>query len=406
MLSRTWDWVRRVSWRPWLLGAYALSVLVVAIPKGLHHSDNNFLIFDATFRNLRAGRNLYVPHPDQYIDLFKYSPAFAVLFAPISILPDTLGLVVWDAINTMLLALAIVKLLPDKRGDAVLALTFLEMFGQMQHSQSNSLLAALIILAFLALESERQVGAAFALAIGTAVKIFPIAGAAMALPRPRRLRFAIVFAVALLVVLALPFLVVPPHQVNAQYTSWVTMLPPDAVADTIAGRGMHTGGVYELAHLWFGLRSSPFAIEAVGSVLLVLPLATQVRRWADPDFRLRFLCSLLVFLVIFNHRSESPSFVIAMVGIAIWFVISTPDALTISVIVATVAIVSVGASSAVPNSVRIGVVMHYRLKTLPCVIAWLVMQAELWGWRPSRPTLPALAGLWRARLANESVASP
>ena len=48
--------------------------------------------------------------------------------------------------------------------------------------------------------------------------------------------------------------------------------------------------------------------------------AEKVRRWGDADFRLRFLCSLLVFLVIFNHRSESPSFVIAMAGIAIWFV--------------------------------------------------------------------------------------
>jgi hypothetical protein len=45
-------------------------------------------------------------------------------------------------------------------------------------------------------------------------------------------------------------------------------------------------------------------------------------------------------------------------------------------------------------------VMHYRLKTLPCVIAWLVMQAELWGWRVPRPSLPALATLWRARDAT------
>src|SRR6185312_12084235 len=102
---------------------------------------------------------------------------------------------------------------------------------------------------------------------------------------------------------------------------------------------------------------------------------------------------------------ESPSFVIAVAGIAIWFAISTPDALTISVIVATVAIVSIGASSAVPNTVRIGVVMHYRLKTLPCAVAWLVMQAELWGWRPARPTLPALVGLWRSQVANKSMAS-
>lgn len=400
MPFRVWDRVRRVNWRPWLLGAYALSVLVVATPKGLHHSDNNFLIFDAAFRNLRAGRNLYAPHPEQYLDLFKYSPAFAVLFAPISALPDTLALVLWDAINTMLLAWAIVRLMPDRRGDVVLALTFLEMFGSMQHSQSNSLLAALVILAFLALEAEHPIRAALALAIGTAVKIFPIAGAAMALPRPHRVRFGIALGVVLAVVLALPFLVVAPHEVKAQYASWMALLPRDAVSDTVAGRGMHTGGVPEQLHLWFGTRSSPFVVEVIGAVLLVLPLVARWKRWADPDFRVRFLASLLVFLVIFNHRSESPSFVIAMVGIAIWFAASAPDALTISVMAATFAIVSLGASSAVPNAVRVGVVMHYRLKTLPCVIAWLVMQAELWGWRVPRPTVPALATFWRTRDAT------
>lgn len=400
MPFHVWDRVRRVNWRPWLLGAYALSVLVVATPKGLHHSDNNFLIFDAAFRNLRAGRDLYAPHPEQYLDLFKYSPAFAVLFAPISALPDTLGLVLWDAINTMLLAWAIVRLMPDHRGDVVLALTFLEMFGSMQHSQSNSLLAALVILAFLALEAEHPIRAALALAIGTAVKIFPIAGAAMAVPRPHRVRFGIALGAVLAVVLALPFLVVAPHEVKAQYASWMALLPRDAVSDTVAGRGMHTGGVPEQLHLWFGTRSSPFVVEVIGAVLLVLPLVARWKRWADPDFRVRFLASLLVFLVIFNHRSESPSFVIAMVGIAIWFAASAPDALTISVMAATFAIVSLGASSAVPNAVRVGVVMHYRLKTLPCVIAWLVMQAELWGWRVPRPTVPALATFWRTRDAT------
>ncbi|HKV50399.1 MAG TPA: glycosyltransferase family 87 protein [Gemmatimonadaceae bacterium] len=402
MPYRAWDWVRRVNWRPWLLGAYALSVLVIAIPKGLHHSDNNFLIFDASFWNLRAGRDLYAPHPDLYIDLFKYSPAFAVLFAPISVLPDTLGIVLWDAMNTMLLALAIVRLLPDRRGDVVLALTFLEMFGQMQHSQSNSLLAALVILAFLALEAERPVRAAIALAIGTAVKIFPIAGAAMALPHRGRMRFALSLGAVLAAVLALPLLAVTPHEVRAQYVSWMTLLPRDAVADTIAGRGMHTGGVPELAHLWFGVSSTPLVIGVAGGVLVVLPLLARWKQWSDPDFRLRFLCSLLVFFVIFNHRSESPSFVIAIVGIAIWYAASVPDALTISVMALAFVVVSLGASSAVPNAVRVGVVMHYRLKALPCVVAWLVMQAELWGWRVPRPSRPELAPLWRTRSVSEA----
>ena len=377
----------RIPWRPWLLFAYAASVLIVAVPKGLHHHANNFSIFDSAFANLRAGRDLYAPHPDLYVDLYKYSPAFAVLFAPLSVLPYTLALVIWDALNTMLLALAIIRLLPDRRGDAVLALVFLEMFGSMQHSQSNSLIAALLILAFLALEHERQLGAAVAIAVGTAIKIFPIAGLAMALPHPRRWRFAMLFTVVMLLVLALPLLVVPPHQVHQQYASWLAMLPRDAVSDTAAGSGMHTGGVPEQLHLWFGLQAAPWVTELVGGVLLVLPLVARPARWRDADFRLRFLCSLLVFLVIFNHRSESPSFVIAVAGIAIWFAISTHDIVTVTLMAATFVIVSLGASSAVPNAVRVGLVMHFRLKTIPCVAAWIVMQLELWGVRRVAPPL-------------------
>lgn len=394
MLRRLLTRLGAVHWRPWLLALYALSVLVVAIPKGLHHHANNFLIFDWSFRNLRAGADLYAPHPAQYADLFKYSPAFAVLFAPFSLLPDTLGLVLWDAVNTLTLAWAIVRLLPDRRGDAVLALVFLEMFGSMQHSQSNSLLAALLILAFLALEHERQLAAALAIVIGTAVKIFPIAGVAMALPHSRRVWFGVLFALVLLAVFALPYLVVPPHEVHAQYASWAALLPRDAVSDTAAGTGMHTGGIPEQLHLWFGLQAAPWLTELIGGVLLVLPLLVRRRMWTDPDFRARFLCSLLVFLVIFNHRSESPSFVIAVVGIAIWFALSRLDGVTIAVMVATLAIVSLGASSAVPNAIRVGVVMHYRLKTLPCAAAWLVMQAELWGWRCPRPSVPPPATAW------------
>lgn len=383
---------RAVDWRPWLLGLYALSVLVVAIPKGLHHSDNTFHIFRSALANLRAGRDLYAPHPEQYVDLYKYSPAFAVLFAPFSVGPEVVSLIAWDALNTMLLAVAIVVLLPGRRGAAVLALIFLEMFGAMQHSQSNSLVAALVILTFIALERERPVGAAAAIAIGTAIKIFPIAGAAMALARPHRIRFGLALGGALVVVFALPLLVVPPHEALAQYRSWIVFLPRDAVAHAVRDTGMQTGGVPEQLHLWLGVQSPPWVVEGIGALLLLAPLA-RWRQWADGDFRMRFLCSLLVFLVIFNHRAESPTFVIALTGIAIWFVITPRTRFTVALMAASVLIVSIGASSAVPNAIRVGAVMHYRLKTIPCLVAWLVMQAELLGIRRVEPVsgLPGLA---------------
>ena len=68
---------RRIRWDRWLLALYVASVIVIAIQKGFFTPDNNFAIFRASFGNLVAGRDLYAPHPDQYLDLYKYSPTFA-----------------------------------------------------------------------------------------------------------------------------------------------------------------------------------------------------------------------------------------------------------------------------------------------------------------------------------------
>ena len=64
---------------------------------------------------------------------------------------------------------------------------------------------------------------------------------------------------------------------------------------------------------------------------LLLPLLHR-ERWADAHFRRGYLASLLVFVVIFNHQAERPSFVIAAAGVAIWFVQSPRDALRLALV--------------------------------------------------------------------------
>jgi hypothetical protein len=58
-------------------------------------------------------------------------------------------------------------------------------------------------------------------------------------------------------------------------------------------------------------------IQLLGALLLLVPLVVRRDRWHERHFRLLFLCSLLVYAVIFNHRSERSSFVIAAAGIGI-----------------------------------------------------------------------------------------
>ncbi len=368
----------RMSPRGWLLALYVITIIVVVAGKAYSHRgpDNNFVIFRWSFLNLAAGHDMYVAQPEHHTDLYKYSPSFALLFAPFALIPFSLALLLWDALNALLLFFAVDRLLPSRPGTIALALINLEVLRSMQRSQSNGLVTAFVILAYLALEHRRQLGAAFAIAIGAAIKIFPLAALALGIFYPRRFRFALFSMVAIIVVLALPLLVVSPVQLAAQYQSWRAVEALDALSVGGGGGGGLYGGVMQLLRLSLGVSWPNWPMQAIGTALLILPLA-RWRAWDAEDFRLRFLSSLLVFMVIFNHQSESPSFVIAVTGIAIWYVTTPRTRWHTSLMVLTLIVVSLSSTDITPRSWQQNFFVHYRLKTLPCTLAWLTMQWEL-----------------------------
>jgi hypothetical protein len=370
----------RSRWRRVLLALYLVSTAVVSIEKGFGRPDNNFAIFRASFQNLMAGRDLYAPHPEQYLDLFKYSPSFALLFAPFAALALPLSILAWSALNAFLLWYAVTRLLPGERGTLALTLIYLEVLRSMQRAQSNGLVTALVILAFLAFERRRQAGAALAIGVGTVIKIFPLAALAMALLHRRRLRFALLFGATMLALVALPLLVVSPHDLVAQYGSWGGVEAADALAAggrASLGGGALYGGVMEQFRIWFGVSWSNQTVQLVGTGLLLLPVAVRWNQRNSFDFRLRFLCSLLVFMVIFNHQSESPSFVIAVTGIAIWYVWFPRTGWRTALMTLTILVVSVSSTDITPPWLRHTVFEPYKLKTVPCMLAWVVLQWEL-----------------------------
>jgi hypothetical protein len=372
----------RISARSWLLALYVVTIIVVAIGKAYGHRgpDNNFLIFRWSFLNLASGHDMYAAQPQHHTDLYKYSPSFAVLFAPFALIPFSISLALWDALNTLLLFFAVDRLLPRREAAIALALIYLEVLRSMQRSQSNSLVTALVILAFLAFERRRQLGAAISIAIGAAVKIFPLAALALAIFYARRMRFALLMVAAMVLVLALPLLVVSPAELAAQYQSWRAIEAVDALSVGGGGGGGLYGGVMQQLRLIFGVSWPNWPVQLAGTVLLMLPLA-RWRNWADASFLLSFLCALLVYMVIFNHQYESPSFVIAVTGIAIWFVTTPRSWWHTTILVLTIIVVSISSTDITPKSWQQHFFVRYRLKTIPCTIAWLTMIWELLAFR-------------------------
>src|SRR3979490_1122322 len=170
-----------------MLGLYAASAALVTLQQAVFAHSNNFSIFRSASLNLFAGRDLYAAHPEQHIDFYKYSPTFALLFAPLAYLPFALAFLCWSLLNALLLWYALDRLFPERQATLALTLLYFEMLLTLQYGQSNTLVAALMILTFVAFEAGQPLGAALSVTLGAAVKLFPLAGvslAALCPPRP------------------------------------------------------------------------------------------------------------------------------------------------------------------------------------------------------------------------------
>ena len=381
--------------RRWLLALYLGSAALVTLQQAVLGRSNNFRVFRSASLNLFAGRDLYAAHPEQHFDFYKYSPTFALLFAPLAYLPFALAFLCWSLLNALLLWYALDRLLPERPATLALALVYLEVLFSMQYGQSNALVAALLILAFVALEQGRQERAAALLGVDAFIKIFPLAGVSFALLHPRRNRFALLAAAALVGLALLPLAVMTPHELAAQYRSWRAMEAADA-------QQVHRGYALMQYLYMVGLDWPNWSVQLAGTVLLLLPLALGRRRWDDAAFRRLFLCTLLVYLVLFNHQSERASFVIAYSGIAIWYVSAPPapgpaERLRTAVMALTLLVMVVHDVDIVPRWVKNDILIPYRIKGIPCLVAWLVMEWELFvtarrsapGETPRSQTAPA-----------------
>ena len=352
-----------------MLALYVASAALVTVQQAMLGHSNNLSIFRSASLNLLAGRDLYAAHPEQHLDFYKYSPTFALLFAPLAYLPFALAFLCWSLLNGLLLWYALDRLLPERQATIALALLYLEVLLALQYGQSNALVAALMILGFVAFEGRRQLGAALSITVGAAVKLFPLAGLSLAALYPRRLRFGAIAVGVLAVAVVLPLVVIPPADLLAQYRSWHAIEAKDTLL-----RGY---SLMHYVHSWLGVNWPNWPQQAAGTALLLLPLALRSDRWEALEFRRLFLCSLLVYSVLFNHASESPSFVVAYAGIVIWYVSSPPSPLRTAVMALTLLVMVVHDVDVVPRWVKYDILVPYRIKGIPGLVAWFVMQWEL-----------------------------
>jgi hypothetical protein len=363
---RSIDWLVAFAW----IGA----IVGTTLQQASLHRHNNFLIFRAASRHLVAGSDLYAAYPAEHADFYKYSPTFALLFAPFAYLPFEPAMLVWNAINAGALYVAIGMVLPRRAATVARAIVFLDMVGSLQNQQSNALVAALIIFTFAAYERHHTALGSLAAVAGTFIKLFPLAGVSFAVFHPRKARVALAVVAGVALFLVLPLLVTPPTVLLAQYASWHAIEAVDS---------LHRGySVMQMVELLLHGGWPNWPIQLVGLLVLVAPVLFQRDRWHEWERRRLYLCSVLVFCVIFNHQAESPTFVVALAGVAIWFAsLARPSRWEWTLFALIVVLTVLSSSDLTPNAIQRDFFDRYRFKTVPLIVLWAELQRRLWSAR-------------------------
>jgi hypothetical protein len=326
---------------------------------------NNYIIFSQSYHHLKNNQDLYIAYPQEHWDLFKYTPTFSVFFGFFTLFPDWLGLNLWNLLNAFVFLSAIYYLprLNNTQKGWVLLIVLQEFMVSMMGEQSNALIAGLLVFSFGLLENKKLLIASLCIVLTVFIKLFGVVGFALFLFYPQKWKLALYSLGWTLVLLLIPFIYIDYGQYMSLFTSYGNMLNNDH----IISNGFSVMG---WLNSWFSLNVGSLVVVLTGAGVFLLPLA-RIRAYKYFSFRYLTLASLLLWIVIFNHKAESPTYIIAMTGVALWFIEGKKSPINIILLVLALVLTSLSSTDIFPTSLRTDFIQPYAIKAFPCILIWM-----------------------------------
>ena len=359
-----------------LAGLWLLLGVLAAVMK--MHSHNNFLVFRGSFWHAWQGLPLYAEYPQEYWDINHYGPLFSLVIAPFAVVPEWLGLLMWCIAVSLGLYVAVRRSLLTS-GQQLFVLWFCahELLTALYMQQFNIAIAAIIVGAFFLIEKERDATAAFLIVLGTLVKIYGIVGLAFFFFSKHKVRFVAALAVWSAVMFVAPMVLSSPDYVVGQYQAWMVDLASknsenaEALMQNISLLGM--------THRVTGLEFSDLWLIVPGLVMFGIPYL-RINQYQNVAFRQTLLASVLMFTVLFSTGSESSGYIIALVGVVVWYTAAPwqRNRWDVALMIFVFVLTSLSPSDLFPAYLRKEWVQPYALKALPVTIVWLKLCYEMW----------------------------
>ena len=355
-----------------LFWLYLIVTIGATIPKIILGKYNNYLIFVDSFELLKNHQNPFLLHPDLYYDLYRYSPSFAILVAPFSFLPVSIGVLLWNLINAFALFFAVKYIFKnDERKGSLIILTILpELVTSIQNIQINALVTAIMLFSYACFIFKKEAWAGLLCVLNLFIKIYGFAAVALFFMAKRKSAFIKSSTLSFIGFIALPLLFITIPELAGLYKSEFSSIGAYSVPLSFMG----------ILRSWFGITFNDLIIQIPALLIVCAPIVPGIFKSEEIKLKLQglLICSVLTFLCIFNQMAESATYIVAITGAVIWYFTAPSSKLNTVLLIFLIIFSEFGPTDLIPRFIRHDFLEPYRIKALPVVLIWVKIQWDSW----------------------------
>ena len=357
---------------------WLILALIASLKQYFSGNFNNYKIFQYVYYHTVDKVSLYALYPDLNIDQNHYGPLFSIIIMPFALLPDVLGMSLWNLANAAFLLFAVYKLpLTNVQKSLILLISAHEFLTTSLSFQFNPSISAIIILSYVFIDKKQDFWAAMLIVFGTFIKLYGVVGLAFFFFSKDKLKFILSLLFWSAIFFVLPMAISSPEFIINSYKDWYERLILKN-KENIYLSNMQDISLMGMIRKIVGNPNLPNLPFILGGMIMMGLCYLRISMYKVEKFRLLLLSSVLIFTVIFSTASESPTYIIAFMGFALWFVLH-PKAnyWQIVLLVLTLAVSSFSPSDLFPAYLREHFVKPYALKALPLVVVWACIVYEM-----------------------------
>lgn len=264
---------------------------------------------------------------------------------------------------------------------AILLISVIELQTAIHDIQFNPVTVSLIIFSFVFIERKKPFLAALFIVTGFLVKLYGIVGICFICFSTDRLKLIYYIFFWLVVLFCLPMVISSPSFIVKSYQDWYQcLIQKNAANIDISGNEFWQDiSVMGMIRRIGKLPNMPNIFVLIPASIFYLAAFFRKSQHKYYTFRLAYLAFVLIGVVIFSTSAESPTYIIASIGVGIWFIIQ-PDkksAITISLLVLTFLVSNFFANYIFPEVWLKHYFYNYSIKAMPYFLIWLLIGSQI-----------------------------